>query len=424
VKFTDASVKGLKLAPGETDAFHWDDSLPGFGVRLREGGSRNFIFQYRLGAKQRRLTIGAVAIGLVKARNIAKDLHAKIRLGADPAGDTRQARRVATHTLGDLAGKYLVDKASTVRARTYAGIEAHLSEYAKPLHALQVSKIARADVKDLLRSVAKSRGEVTSNRVLSSLSAFFGWCLEHDYCAVNPCIGISRFAEESRDRVLEPWELRLIWRHAGNGHYGAILKLLMLTGQRANEIAGLRWSEIGADGTAIDLPAERTKNARKHSVPLSAPAREILEAQPRRVEKGELRDFIFGVRNGHYSGWSNSKDILNAAIEKETGKPLAHWQPHDLRRSVATYLGGGLGDDEIRNLPPGDRALAEGLQIPPHVIESLLNHVSGFRSGVAGTYQRGAYDREKRQALDIWADRLAAIVEGRESNVTPMSRRA
>jgi hypothetical protein len=88
---------------------------------------------------------------------------------------------------------------------------------------------------------------------------------------------------------------------------------------------------------------------------------------------------------------------------------------------MSTYMGGGLGDDEIRNLPPEDRKLAEGLQIEPHVIEAVLNHVSGFKAGVAGIYNRSPYAREKRQALDLWADRLMAIVEGRESNVVTIA---
>ena len=266
--------------------------------------------------------------------------------------------------------------------------------------------------------VAKRRGEVTSNRVQTTLSTFFAWCIEHEHCDVNPVIGITRHDEKSRDRVLFPAELRAIWKALPDDHYGSVVKLLALTGQRAAEMGGLRWSELNEEGDTVDLPAERTKNGRRHFVPLSAPARAIIDAQPHRVDQdGEPRDLIFGIRKGPFSGWSNCKEALDARIEKALGKPLPHWQIHDLRRSMSTYLGGGLGDDELRSLPVEDRKLVGGLEIEPHVIEAVLNHVSGFKAGVAGIYNRSPYAREKRQALDLWADRLPAIVEGRESNL-------
>jgi integrase len=176
-----------------------------------------------------------------------------------------------------------------------------------------------------------------------------------------------------------------------------------LTGQRADEIASLRWSEIRDD--AILLPGERTKNHRQHIVPLSAPALGILQGQAHRVTAaGELRDLIFGLGDGPFSGWSRSKEMLDAKIAERTGKPLPHWIPHDLRRTAAT-------------------GMAE-LSVQPHVIEAVLNHVSGHKAGVAGIYNRSSYEREKRQALDLWAEHLAAVVEGRVSNVTTLPRRA
>jgi len=423
MKFTTQTIGVLKLKPGEKDALYWDDSLPGFGVRLREGGSKNFIFQYRIGDKQRRITIGSTAIGLIKARDTAKDMHATVRLGGDPAGEKQQARHDAGHTFRDLGKQFLEAKSKSVRPRTFADVERHINKHAKPLHGLQVAKISRGDVKALLVGIARNRGEVTANRVQTTLSTFFAWCIEHSRCDLNPVVGISRFEEQSRDRVLFPAELRAIWKNLDTDHYGAVIKLLALTGQRASEMAGLRWSEINEEGDTIDLPAERTKNGRRHFVPLASPARAIIEAQPRRSESdGAARDLIFGLRNGPFSGWSNCKEALDAKIEEEIGKPLAHWTPHDLRRSMSTYMGGGLGDEEIRNLPPEDRKLAEGLQIAPHVIEAVLNHVSGTKAGVHGIYNRSPYAREKRHALELWADRLMAIVEGRETIVTPLKR--
>jgi integrase len=434
MEFTTRSIRDLKLERGAKEAIFFDDDVPGFGIRLREGGSRTWIFQYRLGGKQRRMSLGSAdAITLTKARDGerdkqgkvihrgARDLHATVRLGGDPAGETKQARRAAAQTFEALAEDFLKDKEASLKPTSYADVKRHMTKCAASLEQLQVGKITRGDVKDCLRVVAKNRGEVTSNRVQTTLSTFFAWCIEHEHCDINPVIGITRYDEESRDRVLFPAELRAIWKALDTDHYGAVMKLLALTGQRAGEISGLRWSEINEDGDTIDLPPERTKNGRRHFVPLSAHAREIIEAQPRRMEKDQVRDLIFGIGEGPFSGWSNCKEMLEEKIEKALGKPLPHWTPHDLRRSMSTYMGGGLGDDEIRNLPPKDRKLAEGLQIEPHVIEAVLNHVSGVKAGVHGIYNRSPYAREKRQALELWADRLMAIVEGRTTNVASLA---
>jgi integrase len=147
------------------------------------------------------------------------------------------------------------------------------------------------------------------------------------------------------------------------------------------------------------------KNKRSHSVPLSPVAHDIIANQPRRVTAaGVARDLIFGVGAGPFSGWAHCKDKLDASIAQVTGAPLAPWRIHDIRRTAATRMG-ELGAE-------------------PHVIECCLNHSSGFRAGVGGVYNRSTYEREMRQALDLWAAHLLAIVEGKESNVTALRRRA
>src|SRR5262249_53708782 len=175
-------------------------------------------------------------------------------------------------------------------------------------------------------------------------------------------------------------ELGLIWNHLGDGHYAAVMQLLMLTGQRASEIADLRWSEIHDD--TIVLPPERCKNGRAHVIPISAPVRAILEAQPHRAG----RDLIFGIGEGGFNGWHIRKQHLAADIEAATGKALAPWIVHDIRRSVVTHM-------------------AE-IGIAPHVIETIVNHISGHKNGVAGIYNRARYHDEMRAALQRWAEYL------------------
>jgi integrase len=150
-------------------------------------------------------------------------------------------------------------------------------------------------------------------------------------------IGTTRNRERSRERVLEPAELRAIWNNLADDHFGGIIRLLALTAQRASEIAALRWSEVRDN--AIMLPSDRTKNHRAHLVPLSAAARAIIEAQPRRDGiDGRQRDLIFGHGEGAFSGWSKAKEKLDARITETTGKTLPHWTPHDLRRTAATMM--------------------------------------------------------------------------------------
>jgi integrase len=421
MKLTATTVKTAKIERGKTEAIFFDDDLPGFGLRLRDGGSRSFIYQYKQGAKHRRMALGRATPDTIgPARKTAEKLHARVRHGEDPASDKAEARAKAAHTFLAATQEYLGGKRAQLRPRTYPDLERHLLKHSKTLHELQLTKVSRADIATVIAAVSKNSGKVTANRVRTSLSGFFTWAMQQGVADTNPVIGTMRNEEQSRDRVLTPAELRLIWDELGDDDFGSIIKLLALTGQRAAEIAGLSWSKIADDDTII-LAGERTKNHRPHTVPLSAPAAAIIAGRLKR----EHRDLIFGRADKPFSGWSKCKERLDERIARRNhGKPIPHWTPHDLRRTFATYAGGGLPEHQFKKLPPREREAAGGLGIQPHIVEAVLNHVSGARAGVAGTYNRSTYAREKKAALDLWADRLLAIVEGRASNVTPLKRDA
>lgn len=455
MKLTTSEVRKFELGRGQTEAIVFDDDIPGFGLRVREGGSRTFVFQYKLGGKQRRLSLGAVkALDIGKARDTAKDLYAKVRLGGDPAGEKDHARLKAGETFEAIVKPYLEHKRGELRERSYVDVERHLKSHAKPLHRMQFEKITRRDVASCIASIKPHKrfgtsGTVTRNRVRASLSGFFAWAIGEGLIESNPVVGTNRSEEKVRERVLTPAEIRAIWKALENDHYGAIMKLLALLGQREAEIAGLRLSEIWEVeivtlqeidgvrlydvkevrvippselanfewtevkdgrrwpkfvGPAIVLPPERTKNKRKHLVPLPDAARELITAaakQPRRADK-EPADLIFGYGKGPFSGWSNSKEALDERIADKTKRRLPHWTPHDLRRAFSTY--------------------AHELGVEPHIVEAVINHISGHRGGVAGTYNRARYEPAKRAALVRWENHLLALVEGRESNVTPIRR--
>jgi integrase len=397
-------TENVSLPVGKDEAFFWDDAVSGFGLRLRKGGSRTWIFQYKIGAKHRRLTFGAVgAMSAAAARKRAELLHAQVKLGQDPAGDKAVAKVKAEETFKATAALFLARQRARLRPDSYISVERHLLAHAKVLHGLQLAKVERRDIATCLATVTKNNGAVSANRVRATLSSFFAWAIGEGLLEHNPVTGTNRNEEQTRDRVLSPAELRLIWNALGDDHYSAIMKLLALTGQRAGEIAGLRWSEVKEN--EIVLPAARVKNKRTHVIPLSEPARAIIAAQPRRVgTDGKPRDLVFGLGDGPFDGWSNCRNTLNARIVETTGETLPHWVPHDLRRSFATH--------------------AAEIGIQPHIIEAVLNHVSGHKSGVAGIYNRSSYDREKRLALDRWAEQLLAWVEGRQATVVPLQRQA
>jgi integrase len=410
MKLTTTSIRTIEPLPPRTDRIEFDDAVPGFGVRARKGGSKVYIVQYAIGEKTRRMTLGKVSLQSVdKARETAKDILAAVRLGQDPAGEKQAARETSTDTFKAVAVRYLAFQkahggkdSKGLRPGSYDGVERHLMTHpqTKKLHGLLLAKIQQRDIASVISAVRSSHA-VTANRVRTSLASLFSWAISEGLVNSNPVTGTKPTEEKSRERVLDPAELRLIWNALGDDHFGAIIKLLALTGQRAGEIAGLRWSEVTNDG--LVLPPARTKNHRKHTIPLSASARAIIEAQPRRQgPDGNLRDLVFGFGQGPYSGWGKSKDILDKRIAERAGQPLPHWTPHDLRRSFATH--------------------AADMGIQPHIIEACLNHVSGHKGGVAGIYNRASYEPEKRIALDRWADQLIAWAEGRESNVTALKR--
>jgi integrase len=403
MKLTDAAIKPLALPAGVNDKILFDDALPGFGLRIREGGKRTWIVQYRVGAKQRRVTLGTTAtLDADKARKAAKTALSKTHLGRDPQAEKVEARAQAAVTLGSVVDSYL-ERYATKRLKpsTLADVKRYLRRHWGVLARLQAGKVTRADVAGRLSGIANESGVYAANRARAALSALYAWAIAEGLVDANPVVGARKAADEvARDRVLANEELSLIWRHAGEGDFGAILRLLILTGQRREEVAAMPWAEVDIAGATWRIAGERTKNARPHEVPLSQPALAILGARIR----SDGRELVFGSRKGPFSGWSKAKAALDARMTAELGHPVASWRLHDVRRTVAT----GLAD----------------LGVQPHVIEAVLNHISGHKAGVAGVYNRATYGAEKRHALALWAEHVAALVEGRTSNIALLGRRA
>jgi integrase len=379
MRLTDATVAALTVPHGRSEIIVFDSSLPGFGVRARRGGSKRFIFQYKLNGTNRRVTFKEANVK--RARAAAQILAAKVTLGSDPALEKETAHDAAGDTFKRCLDRYLARPQGRRRDRTLQEMRRHLERNLQPLHRLHIKKIDRRRVADELARLTVENGAVQANRTRSSLSAFLNWCIGEGYVDVNVAAQTNKHEETARSRVLSDLEMRAVW-HAlpERGDYSDILRLLILTGARLREISELRWSsEIDLDAATIILPPTRTKNHRELRIPLSAPAMEILKG---RAQNG--RELVFGGGVHGFSGFSKAKRLLD-----ERAKLKAPWVVHDIRRSVATGL---------------------AKLVQPHIVECVLGHTGGFKAGVASTYNLHAYELEKRNALDLWGQHVRGLV--------------
>jgi integrase len=394
MKLTDRSVAAL-VRPKKDDVVIWDDDMPGFGVRLR-GDHKAYLIQFRVGSRrlQRRLSLGDTRkIKLEDARKAARKRFAEAQLGNDPAAERERARAkraAARHTLGAVADRYLAAKQDRLRPSSYRASQLYLLTHWAPLHGHTLDTIRRADVAAVLQDITKERGPVTAGRARANLAACFGWAIREGLVDSNPVVGTNDPAAgvRHRERVLSEGELKTIWHACGDDAFGRIVRLLMLTGTRRAEMGGLKWSEVDLDRGTVTIPGERTKNHRPLILTLPPLALDILRSVPRR----DGNDHVFG--NG-FSAWSAS----TAALRKRAGK-LPPWTLHDIRRSFATH--------------------AAEIGVQPHVVEAILNHVSGHKGGVAGIYNLASYDRERATALLRWSEHLTAITTGRKSKVVSL----
>lgn len=391
-----ADVFTLPLPRGSAEVVYFDegrakDRAHGLALRIRDGGSRKWVYFYRRGGKLKKFTIGDASNSssgwtLARARARATELRVMLNDGKDP-GAERQ--KIETHTANTKTFKeamtaYLAVRRPHMKESSYEGSERHLEKQWGPFHKHAVHEIDSDMVADRLKKIEEESGPVTRNRARSTLSAMFAWAVIERFSRhlkTNPVDSTGKAEEaDPRDRVLTDAELVRIWKAAPANGYGRIVKLLMLTGQRREEIGGLEWSEIKIDDKLIALPKERTKNSLAHDVPLSDLALDVLEGAHRIIG----REVVFGEGEGGYSGWSRSKAALDKAAK------VKDWKLHDLRRTAATRMA--------------------DLGVQPHIIEAVLNHVSGHKSGVAGIYNRSTYAPEKRAALDLWASHLELII--------------
>ena len=377
---TDNVLRSAQVKEGRYDLY--DAQVRGLGVRVGTSGLKSWFVMTRVGGRMTRRTIGHYPrIGLKEARIRGAEELAKMARGEVEAPAKK-------HYFHEVYQEWLQrDQGSN---RTVSQVRSAMELHVVPkLGKRRLDSIKKADVLKLIDGIRDSGAEVQANRVLAYVRRFFNWCLERDYLDKNPTAGVARPTKEvARDRVLSPDEIAKVLRAAEAIGYpfGPFVKLLVLTGQRRDEVAGMSWGEIDLPEKVWVLPASRSKNGKAHTVHLSEAAMRVLESMPRlegtdlvfpatRVRRKEPDGSMHPLRP--ISGFSVAKRRLDEA------SGVTGWTLHDLRRSFATHA-------------------TERLGLSPVVIDKILNHQSGAVRGVAAVYQRGQYLQERRDAMEAW----------------------
>lgn len=398
LRITKAGVDSA-LAQAKT-AIHWDDRLKGFGLRVEPSGKKSYVLQYRMGGRAsgtRRLTIGRHGSPWTPntARDEAERLLRMIATGTDPIEATRDRQRLEQDlAFAPYAEKFLEEYGRrNWRPRTWSSAESNLRRYVIPILGRKpLPAISRSDLLAVFDGLPAASPALPRN-LFAQVRKLFAWACEREDIERSPFEGFrSPSSVPSRERVLNDRELVAILRATREvgEPFGALIRLLLVTGQRRDEVASMRWEELDRPTALWSIPGSRTKNGRGHQVPICTTALEELDRIAGR--KTWLKAGLVFSTNGRtaVSGFSRMKRRLDLKVaECNGGEPILQWRLHDLRRTMATGL--------------------QKLGVRFEVTEALLNQVSGARSGIAGVYQRHDWAVEKRQAMDAWSAQLVKL---------------
>ena len=430
MKLTERKIERLTVDGPRKDRLVFDDTQRGLAVRVTASGGRTYLCQYTLNGHKWRVPLGACsALSLKKAREAAAAVMGNVAKGHNPATERKEAviaerakrargRLTLAVLIEDWARLHLVHRRPRYAAEAVRALRRALAKHLdRPAEDLDRRTIVHS-LDTLTRHHSHRRsaeiaapGNAVSGRTAAYGRACFAWATKRGTVHSNPFAQLPiTTATTKRDRVLSDAEAAAIWRTAGETPfpYGTIIRLLMLTGQRREEVAGMTWAELSEDLATWTIPGTRTKNGVPHIVPLSQPARDILRVlltegseDARRLYRdwrGEGALVFPGERGTPFKGWSKSKARLDAA------SGVSDWWVHDLRRTLATGL----------------QRLGVRLEVP----EAVLNHLSGTRAGIVGIYQRHDWAAEKRAALDAWAGHLLSAADGNQETAKVVTLQA
>jgi integrase len=409
---TPTTIRAIKK-PDAGRLDYPDGATPGLNLRVSADDSWTWTLRMRDAAGQlRRFTLGAMTDkqGLKWARDQAEAMRQKVRReGRDPHKERKEAAAAAQAkaerdrlTLGvlveDWQRMHLANRSARYSAEAGRALKhAFALQWEKPAADLDRQTVVR--VLDGLQRPAKAaqpgKGTGGTRQAIAARTAAYGracysWAMKRDTVPGNPFDALPLAASApARERVLSDNELKAVWNAAGaaSSPFGSLVRMLILTGQRREEVAGMKWEHLADDLAVWTIPGSETKNGKPHLVPLAPDAQAIIAAHM--PKEGERAGLVFVGRLGtQFSGWSKCK----ADLDKESG--VAGWVIHDLRRTMATGL--------------------QRIGVRLEVTEAILNHISGSRAGLVGVYQRHDWKDEKAAALAAWAAHVRTVVADRE----------
>ncbi len=369
----------------------WDGIVPGFGLRVAQR-RKTWVGLWRLNRKLTRFSLGHYpALDLQAARRKASDWKAMVEAGKDPRRP--KGGKPSVETFRDLAERYIEKHLPMLKRghETESIIRRRLLPVWGDWPIEEFDGTEAADIVDPLVAAGKPKA---ARMTMEAIKGTWNWGVKLRLVPASPFRGIPLPAAartQERDRVLTESEIRTIWLATETAGYpgGGLVRLLLLLGVRRGELANATWGEFDLEKREWAISGARTKNGKPHLVPLPDLGMEIIEGLPRFEPAG----FVFTTTGGRkpINGFMQMRAHINNLAEAENGAALDHWTLHDLRRTAATHMA--------------------RMNVPPHVVEKLLNHTTGQLGGVARIYNRYQYLDERRVALERWARRIESIVE-------------
>ena len=430
IRISKASVDAA-MPVSSGDVILWDDRIAGFGLKITPAGLKVYIYRYRVAkpgqaaqTAPRKYTIGRHGdLTPDQARKRAQELAAMVAQSVDPRQQDldAMAAREAIVTLVEEQARVERDLAFSRiaklwlehyqndmerRASSVAMATLVVNRYLMPaLGDMPMPQIGRSQLQPVIDSIPSHKRGIR-RAVFAYSSVLWGWAIRRGHIDANPILAMEKPpAPAARERVLTDNELMQVHQAAETLHpiWTAFFKLLVLTGQRRSEVAGIMWEELDRATATWTIPASRAKNAKAHLVPLAPASVWLLDAQAGGAEWPQRGFILTTTGRTPVSGISKAKAALDTAMSHE-GR-VAPWRLHDIRRTVATGL--------------------QRLGVRFEVTEAVLNHVSGSKGGIAGVYQRHDWADEKRSALEAWAGHVEQLIRGiTATNVVRMEARS
>ncbi len=388
---TARAVAAAKPGPARQEIA--DAGQPGLYLVVQPSGAKSWAVRYRFDGRTRKLTLGPVgAVSLATAREKARAATGLLEKGVDPTDAERQAevaeRERKAATVAAMAAEF-IERYARRRNRTWRETEANFRRYVTPaVGEKPITELRRRDVLRIVDGLVDTGRPYAAVQTLAAVRKLLAWCLEREIVETNVAAGIKTPVRlQPRERTLFDDEIKSLWQVATAGHYpfAPYVQLLLLTGCRKGELAGLQWSDIDVGGRLITIPSERYKTGIAHAVPLSAQAMGVIAALPKFDGP-----YVFSTTGGAkpISGFTQMK----AHFDRKLPEPLTYTL-HDLRRTVRTGM--------------------SRLKIPPHIAERVLGHV---QRGIERHYDHWHYLDEKRAALEAWGRHVEAVVTGEAAN--------